>query len=162
MRPIVVGLLASLLGIPFTASALLPPDACVDANGVMASGLSWTPPCVRILSGDAITWTNAGDRPHDLRSSQDDVAALRNLAPHCFAAGILEVGARATIRFTADSEDVDASMRRPDGTWEPARSCRIASVPTGIVGEATIPYKCALHPGMTGRVVVRPMTIVVG
>lgn len=135
-------------------SALLP-DECVDANETASIGFMWTPKCLRIVSGDIVTFQNADPVTHNARSSQDDLFVLRLLGPACFATPNFAAGVDAHVRFVHDSNGVSASLRKNDGSWAPANDCDLAVDPVlSTATQASIPFECGLHQSMTGRIVV--------
>lgn len=146
------GLLVAITAVPL-GSALLP-TPCTDANSTISINFSWTPGCLRIVSGDIITFDNADLAPHNARSSQDTMVAIPGVAP-CFATPNIGDGRIAQVRFTHDSDGVKASLRNANGSWGAPVDCTLAEEPTTIASsEAGIPFECGIHSSMTGRIVV--------
>lgn len=140
-----------LLTLAPASSALLP--ACDNADTTTSVNFVWTPSCLRIMSGDAITFDNVDAAPHNARSAQDDLVALRTLAPPCFVTPNVGDGRTTQVRFTHDSDSVTASVRNADGSWGPVNDCALAVQPgTMLLGDAVIPFECGIHQGMTGTI----------
>ena len=136
------------------ATALLPSE-CAQTNGSTAADFAWSPGCVRLTSGDVVTFGNADDVLHNARSSLDDNAVFRALGPLCFQTRDLAEGQTAQVRFVHDSDGVTASVRNDDGSWGPVHDCSFAEDPTALApNDAAIAFKCGIHSTMTGRIVV--------
>lgn len=146
-------LLLTLPAVP-AAAALLPP-ACTDGTTTTGASFAWNPSCLRIASGDIITFGNADEiAPHNARSSQDTNVAIPGTIP-CFQTADLELGETAQVRFTHDGDGVTASVRQSNGSWGPARDCSLAEdllTNTLDANEAAIPFECGIHQSMTGTI----------
>ena len=153
MRALTLAAASLLLLTLVPASSALLPIECADTNSTTSIDFVWTPSCLRITSGDTITFANADAAPHNARSAQDDAAALRTIAPACFVTPNVGDGRTVQVRFVHDSDSVTASVRNEDGSWGPVNDCVLAVQPgTMLVGDAVIAFECGIHQAMTGTI----------